>query len=52
MILQTHFRITDTHLDDLKRHLFPGDGLEASAIALASCNKINDQIIFWFKIFC
>lgn len=46
MILQTHFRITDTHLDDLKRHLFPGDGLEASAIALASCNKINDQIIF------
>lgn len=46
MILQTNFRITDTHLDDLKRHLFPGDGLEASAIVLASCNKINDQIIF------
>lgn len=46
MILKTHFRLTDTHLDDLKHHLFPGDGLEASAIVLASSNKINDQIIF------
>lgn len=39
MILQTHFRITDTHLDDLKRHLFPGDGLEASAITLLHATK-------------
>ncbi|GEK44222.1 ThiF family adenylyltransferase [Acinetobacter johnsonii] len=46
MILKTHFRLTDTRLDDLKHHLFPGDGLEASAIVLASCNKIKDQIIF------
>lgn len=46
MISKTHLRITDTHLNTLKSHLFPGDGLEACAIVLASCNRINDQIIF------
>ena len=46
MISKSHFRILDKDLDALKQHLFPGDGLEASAIVLAVCNPINDQVIF------
>lgn len=46
MTPKSHFRITETALSALKQHLFPGDGLEASAIVLAVCNHINDQIIF------
>ncbi len=46
MSSKSHFRITDKDLDALKQHLFPGDGLEASAIVLAVCNHINDQVIF------
>lgn len=42
----THFRITDTNLDILKKHLFPGDGLEASAILLASSSLIQNDLIF------
>ena len=34
MISKSHFRILDKDLDALKQHLFPGDGLEASAIVL------------------
>ncbi len=51
MSQQALLRITDSHLDDLKRHLFPGDGLEASAIVLASCNLLNNQIIFLVQEF-
>ena len=49
MNTKSHFRMTNIQRDCLRQHLLPGDGLEASAIVLASCSHIKENIIFLVK---
>ncbi|MBV6496510.1 MAG: thiamine biosynthesis protein ThiF [Acidobacteria bacterium] len=39
-------RISGRHHDQLRRHLFPGDGLEAVAFALCGRNRTDEEHIF------
>ncbi len=39
----THLRIAGVHVEDLHRHLFPGDGKEAVAFALCGRHRATDH---------
>jgi len=39
--MSTHLRIAGIHYDELRRHLFPGDGKEAVAFAL--CGRLTES---------